>query len=81
MNDKFDVLTIWKEIIEKNKIKNYISFIVGLFLTAFTFSLFYHPNNIVCGGTTGLSVIVDEIFGVNPSLFIAIASLILLIFA
>ena len=80
MSNEFDILTVLKKITTKNMLKSYLIFIIGLFLTAFAFSLFYHPNNIVCGGTTGLSVIFDELLGINPSLFIAIASLFLLIF-
>lgn len=80
MNNNFDIMSILNKISSKNLLKSYLMFIIGLFLTAFAFSLFYHPNNIVCGGTTGLSVIFDELFGINPSLFIAISSLILLIF-
>ena len=65
----------------KYLIKKYIAFIIGVFLTAFAFTIFYSPNNIVCGGTSGLSIIFRELFNINPSLFIAITSLILLIFS
>lgn len=65
----------------KNLIKNYITFIFGVFLTAFAFTIFYSPNDIVCGGTSGLSIIFRELLNINPSLFISITSLVLLIFS
>lgn len=79
--DNFDVTELLLNINTKHLIKKYITFIFGLFLTAFAFTIFYSPNDIVCGGTTGLSIIFRELLNINPSLFIAISSLILLIFS
>lgn len=77
----FEVTELFSSINTKHLVKKYITFILGLFLTAFAFTIFYSPNNIVCGGTTGLSIIFRELLNINPSLFIAISSLILLIFS
>lgn len=77
----FEVTELLSNINTKHVVKKYITFILGLFLTAFAFTIFYSPNNIVCGGTTGLSIIFRELLNINPSLFIAISSLILLIFS
>ncbi len=77
----FEVTELLSNINTKHLVKKYITFILGLFLTAFAFTIFYSPNNIVCGGTTGLSIIFRELLNINPSLFIAISSLILLIFS
>ncbi len=77
----FEVTELLSSINTKHLVKKYITFILGLFLTAFAFTIFYSPNNIVCGGTTGLSIIFRELLNINPSLFIAISSLILLIFS
>jgi len=75
----FNVADLLSKLNKKVSIKDYISFIFGIFLVALSFSIFYSPNNIVCGGTTGLSIIFRELFGLNTSLFVAIASLLLLI--
>lgn len=77
----FEVTELLSNINTKHLVKKYITFVLGLFLTAFAFTVFYSPNNIVCGGTTGLSIIFRELLNINPSLFIAISSLILLIFS
>jgi len=77
----FDVTELLSRLNKKTSIKDYLSFIFGILLVALSFSLFYSPNNIVCGGTTGLSIIFRNLFGINTSLFVAIASLILLIFS
>ena len=75
----FEVTELLSNVNTKHLIKKYITFIFGLFLTALAFTIFYSPNNIVCGGTTGLSIIFRELLNIDPSLFIAISSLILLI--
>ena len=77
----FEVAEVLSNISTKNLVKKYTTFILGLFLTALAFTIFYSPNNIVCGGTTGLSIVFRELLNINPSLFIAITSLILLIFS
>lgn len=77
----FEVTELLSNVNTKHLIKKYITFIFGLFLTALAFTIFYSPNNIVCGGTTGLSIIFRELLNIDPSLFIAISSLILLIFS
>ena len=77
----FEVTELLSNINTKHLVKKYITFVLGLFLTAFAFTIFYSSNNIVCGGTTGLSIIFRELLNINPSLFIAISSLILLIFS
>ncbi len=79
--NNFEVTDLLLNIGAKHLVKKYITFIFGIFLTALSFTIFYSPNNIVCGGTTGLSIIFRELLNINPSLFIAITSLILLIFS
>lgn len=77
----FEIMNFISNMDTKHLVKKYITFIFGIFLTALAFTIFYSPNDIVCGGTTGLSIIFRELLNINPSLFIAIASLILLIFS
>lgn len=54
-------------------------FICGILIYAISFSMFYSPNNIVSGGSTGLSLIVKEVFNIDSSVFVFIVSLILLV--
>ncbi len=61
------------------KIVNYINLIFGLFLVACAFNLFLSPNNLAAGGISGLSLIINKLFGLNESIFMFIANVILLI--
>lgn len=70
---------IVKEIYKKYRIKRYFQLVVGLLLIAIAFNLFLLPNNIVFGGVSGISIIVKQIFGLNPSIFIFISSAFLLV--
>ena len=68
------------EIIEsKYKVRRYIELIIGILLISLAFNVFLLPNNIVFGGVSGLSIIIKEIIPIDPSQFIMISSLILLI--
>jgi len=63
---------------KKNLWKRYVMLLVGCLIVAFSFNLFFLRYNIVCFGVSGVSIVLSE-FGVNPSLFIMIANLVLLI--
>ena len=54
--------------------------ILGCLIVAFAFNLFFLRYNIVCFGISGLSIVLDK-YGVNPSIFIMVANIILLIIA
>lgn len=64
---------------ETNVFVKYIYVIIGCFLTAFAFNVFFAPNNIVTGGVSGISIIVKNIFGISTTKFITITYIILLI--
>ena len=69
-----------KERVEnKSRIKRYTQFCVGCFLVAVSFNLFLSSNDLVPGGVSGFSIILDHLFHINKSLVIIIASLILLV--
>lgn len=61
----------------KKEILKECSFVLGVFILALNYNLFFLPNNLVIGGTTGLSIILKNY--INPTIFIYIASFILLI--
>ncbi len=76
---KRDYKEITKLIYQKTRIQRYIYLTVGLFLLAVSFNAFLLPNNIVFGGVSGISIITKKYFGWDPSVFIMISSLLLLI--
>lgn len=63
---------------KRNVFKRYAMLIIGCLIVAFSFNLFFLRYNIVCFGVSGVSIVLSE-FGVNPSLFIMVANLILLV--
>lgn len=64
---------------EKYKVRRYLQLIIGILLIATSFNLFLLPNNLVFGGVSGLSIIVKDVIPMNPSDFIMISSILLLI--
>jgi len=70
---------IIKNIHKKHRLRRYTQLLIGLLITSVAFNLFLLPNNIVFGGVSGISIIIKQIFGLEPSIFIMIASGILLI--
>ena len=74
---------ILSEFIEQLNNQNHMErcaiFIWGVLIYAIAFSIFFSPYDIVTGGTTGLSLIVRNIFHVDTSVFVFVASGILLI--
>ena len=50
----------------KFDIIDYLYIIVGAFITAVAFQVFLLPNNIVSGGTSGVSIITLDLFGWDP---------------
>lgn len=65
----------------KDKIKSGIIVLAGITLVAIAISMFFVPNKIVNGGTSGLSTIIYYTIGLKPSLANAIINVVLLIFA
>lgn len=77
-NLKFDE-NFFKEIEKKFRVKRYIELIIGILLIAISFNLFFLPNDIVFGGVSGISIIINRFFGIDPSLIISILSILLLV--
>lgn len=70
---------ILQKIYEKSRVKRFFQFLVGCFIVAAAFNLFFSPNNLVPGGVSGVSVILNALFGIDNSLVILISAVILLI--
>lgn len=75
--DKID--EIIEKIYSKKRLERYLSLIVGCLLLAVAFNVFFLPRDIVYGGVSGISIVTKKIFNIEPSTFILISSVILLI--
>ena len=69
---------IVEKINQKNIVKRYMMLLLGCLIVAFSFNLFFLRYNIVCFGVSGISIVVNK-FGINPSTFILLANVILLV--
>lgn len=69
---------IFKKIQNKDLLERYLNLIIGCSLMAFSFNMFYAPNNIVTGGVSGTSIVINKIFSIDRSVFILIADIFLL---
>jgi len=69
---------IVESIHKKNILKRYVMLLTGTLIVAFAFNLFFLRYNIVCFGVSGVSIVLSK-FGVNPSMFIMLANLFLIV--
>lgn len=53
-------------------------FILGTFIVALTYNALVIPNNIVVGGTTGIGIIFNKLFGWNIKMFVLLSGIALL---
>lgn len=66
-------------VVDKNRLfVRYFYVIISLFISACYFNLLVRPINLVSGGTGGISIIFEELFGIDPSLTIFLLSCVLL---
>lgn len=63
----------------KHFLSRFITLLFGVTLLALNYNLFLVPNSLVIGGTSGLAIIFQEIFGLDPQIFLYIASALLII--
>lgn len=68
---------IINEISKKNLIKRYIWLIIGCFIVAFAFNIFFLQYDLVCIGITGLSIVLQKYM--DPSKLVFIINIFLLI--
>ena len=59
--------------IKRNDLYEFAILLLGAACSALAFNLFLLPNNIVVG-FSGLSVIANNLWGIKPSIFLAIIS-------
>lgn len=70
---------ILKELKKKDRFKKFLFLLIGCFILAVSFNLFFSPNKVVTGGISGLSIVIESIFGISSTLFITISYIFLLI--
>lgn len=75
---KTDNSSLLKEIYNRKKIKRYFMFLLGVFLSAFAFNVFIKPSHLIFG-LSGISIITDELFNIDPSFVILLGNMLLLI--
>lgn len=69
------------DILMKGFYKKILLVILGTFLMAFNYNIMLSPHHFVVGGTTGLSLVFQELFGWNPQLFLYASAFLLIIFS
>lgn len=81
LKETFEIDELIKDVTRKDAPQRYCIFIFGVFLSALTFNLFYSQYNLVTGGSAGLSIIINHLYGIDESSFILFVSLVLLFFS
>lgn len=76
---EFIVSEIITQLNSRNRTERIAVFIWGVLVYAIAFSIFFSPCNIVTGGTTGLSLVVREVFCIDASIFVFLSSFVLLV--
>lgn len=74
-----DIRKILSIVNHKNRIPRLCFMILGVFLLALNYNLFFVRNDLVVGGTSGLAIVFNNLWGWNYQIFIYVASLILLV--
>lgn len=77
--NNFDVNVFLNDLHKKNFWKNFCLFIFGIILSSFAFNLFYQRYNVVAGGSTGLSILLDNFISMDISIILLILNLICLL--
>ncbi len=75
--------TEYHRLIEKVRKEKIISRVIimlfGAFILAFNYNFFLLPNNFVVGGTSGLAIVLNKLFGIDPATFIFVIGVILIL--
>lgn len=68
--------TIISKVYNKNKIRRYLWFLLGIIICACSYNIFILPYDIVFGGVGGISIIVQKFIFLNPSVIMLFFSFI-----
>lgn len=66
-------------LLKKNIVWKTILFVIGAFISAISFNLFYVPNNFVTGGLGGISLIINNFIEADVSLILLIGNAIFIL--
>ena len=78
---QIDMEQLIKKIDGKHLIRRYVILILALLLSATSYNLFFVTGKIVTGGVSGTAIIVEELLNIDPSVFILVVNLILIVFS
>jgi len=76
---KFNSEKLARVVVKKDAVKKSALFVVGCFISALSYNLFYVPNNFVGGGLGGVGIIFNELIGIDPSYVIMIGNFVLIL--
>ena len=76
---KFDYKALVDEVRSKNFWPRLFIMVLGVFILAVTYNIFFLKYELVTGGTSGLAIIINHMFNIDPALFIFIVEIFLLI--
>lgn len=74
-----DINKILERVLDKNRVFRLCSMLIGVFLLALNYNLFLVRYELVTGGTSGLAIVFNKLWGWNNQIFIYIVSFILLL--
>ncbi|MCM1053669.1 MAG: YitT family protein [Ruminococcus sp.] len=74
-----DINKILERILDKNRVFRLCLMLIGVFLLALNYNLFFVRYELVTGGTSGLAIVFNKLWGWNNQIFIYIVSIILLL--
>lgn len=67
------------KLFEEKLLKRYFYLVIANLVGAIAYNLLLYPTKIVAGGSGGISILVESIFGIEPSIFILIFATTILI--
>lgn len=59
----------------KNKVLDLLTIVLGIFLFSFALNVFFAPHQIVPGGISGLSIVIESIFHIRRSIVLSILNI------
>lgn len=74
-----DITKLLQKVTSKNYVPRLLIMILGVFLLALNYNIFLVKNDLVIGGTSGLAIVFNKLWGWNNQIFIYSCSIILLL--
>ncbi len=74
-----DIKSIIKKVKDKNRIYRLCFMVIGVFLMALNYNIFFVKYNLVTGGVSGLAIVFNNLLGWNNEIFIYVANIALLL--